>query len=132
MTSPDLPTPISAPAPTVLQVLIALPDHIAEFGLSENVTLPPSLLEQMAAAPHPDDFARMVGDALQQQFARCAWSLATSLTAVLAQRARSGAPLGHEEYIVEQSRILEERRAAAAAALADAAEQERNPGAPEA
>lgn len=110
--------------PTVIELMVPLPDEIAEFGLSERLTLPPGLVEQIAAAGDLDAFADMIGEALQTQMRRVAWSIATSLTEVLRMRARTGAPLEHEAYITEQTHRLEARQARLAAAQAAlAAEQ---------
>lgn len=104
--------------PTVIELMVPLPDEIANFGLSERVTLPPGILERIAGASDLDAFADLVGEALQRQLQRVGWSIATSLTEVLRMRARTGAPLEHEAYIAEQTHRLQERQARLDAATA--------------
>ncbi len=116
--SPATPTPPSADAPRapfILQLPMSLPEEIAEFGLMEQVRLPADIFEL-----NWETHGELIQQAVLQQFNQVAYSLATSLNAVLAMRAAAGVPLTHELYIAEQQQLLEARQAAQAAAAAEA------------
>lgn len=113
-TAPDAPAPA---APWVLQLSMALPDEVGDFGLVETISLPPALLEQ--------DWASMgvlIGQALHAQFSRAAASIAASFAGVLEVRTLHGAPLTGPEYIAYQQAAADASAAARGAAEAATAD----------
>jgi hypothetical protein len=112
--APDAEAPA---APWVLQLSVALPEDVGDFGLVETISLPAALLEQ-----DWDSMGDLIGQALHAQFARAATSIAASFAGVLEVRSLHGAPLTGAEYIAYQQAAVDAQAAARAAAEAATAD----------